>query len=117
MTIAQMERAADAVSGYMKLLACPSRLMVLCQLADGEKSVSELCDLVGMKPPAMSQQLARLRREDVLAARRDARSVYYSIVDPNISAIMAFLYETFCGPEARQRPATRSQLERSKSRA
>ena len=111
MHVSLMERTAGEVSSYMKLLSSPSRLMILCQLVEGERSVGELCALVGMKPPAVSQHLARLRQEGLLATRRDAQTIYYSIVDPNISSIMMFLYETFCSPGAApavtKKPATK----------
>ena len=97
--IAQMEETADEVSGYMKLLSAPGRLMLLCQLVDGEMSSGELCDAVGMKAPAMSQQLAILRREGIVRTRREGQSIYYAITDPNIMKIMMFLYETFCAPK------------------
>lgn len=93
-----MEETADDVSGYMKLLSAPGRLMVLCQLVEGELSAGQLCEAVGMKPPAMSQQLAILRREGVVRARREGQSIYYAIADDNIMKIMMFLYDTFCGP-------------------
>ncbi|MEO1149671.1 MAG: metalloregulator ArsR/SmtB family transcription factor [Pseudomonadota bacterium] len=96
-----MESTADEVSSYMKLLASPARLMILCQLVEGERSVSDLCDLVDMKPPAMSQHLARLRQEKALTTRREAQTIYYAIDDPNILKIMMFLYETFCGPDTK----------------
>ncbi len=98
-----MEETADEVSGYMKLLSAPGRLMVLCQLVEGEMSAGALCDAVGMKPPAMSQQLAILRREGIVRTRRDGQSIYYSISDPNIMKIMMFLYDTFCGPVSTQK--------------
>lgn len=100
--IAQMEETADEVSSYMKLLSAPGRLMVLCQLVEGEMSSGELCAAVGMKPPAMSQQLAILRREGIVRTRRDGQSIFYSIADPNIMKIMMFLYDTFCAPENNQ---------------
>lgn len=80
----------------MKLLSAPARLKILCQLAEGEKRAGELCTLVGMKPPAMSQQLAMMRREGVLSARRDGQSVYYSIAHPAMLKFMGVLYESFC---------------------
>ena len=94
-----MEKTADAVSGYMKLLAAPARLLLLCQLVDQDSSVGELCQLVVMNPPAVSQHLARMRQEGVLETRREAQTIFYRIEDPNILKIMMFLYETFCGPE------------------
>ncbi|MEL7487769.1 MAG: metalloregulator ArsR/SmtB family transcription factor [Pseudomonadota bacterium] len=112
-----MEATADEVSGYMKLLASPSRLMILCQLVESERSVGELCELVGMKPPAMSQHLARLRQEGVLATRREAQTIYYAIVDPNTSSIMMFLYETFCGPDTERKSTRKPSSKRSKRHA
>ena len=117
MNAALMERTAGEVSNYMKLLASPSRLMILCQLVEGERSVGELCALVGMKPPAVSQHLARLRQEGVLATRREAQTIYYSIVDPNISSVMMFLYETFCGPDATSAETKNPATKRSKRHA
>ncbi|MEM8795601.1 MAG: metalloregulator ArsR/SmtB family transcription factor [Pseudomonadota bacterium] len=102
MNIDDMQETADEVSGYMKLLGSPARLMILCQLVEGEKSVGALCDLLEMKAPAMSQQLARMRQEGILATRRDGQVIHYRIDDPNILKIMMFLYETFCGPDAKE---------------
>jgi DNA-binding transcriptional ArsR family regulator len=99
MKITQMEQTADRVAGLLKLLSTRQRLMTLCHLVEGEKSVGALCDAVGMKPPAMSQQLAILRREGAIAARRDGQTIYYSIVDDDVRQIMAFLYSTFCQGE------------------
>lgn len=69
---------------------------MLCQLANEERSVGDLCALTGMKPPAVSQHLARLRHEGVVAARREGQTMQYSISDPSVSTIVRFLYETFC---------------------
>ena len=100
-----MENTAEAVSGYMKLLAAPARLMILCQLVDGECAAGELSQRLGMKPPAVSQHLARLRQEGILTTRRDGQTIYYSILDPMIADIMMFLYDAFCGPAAATRRA------------
>ncbi|MEO1027987.1 MAG: metalloregulator ArsR/SmtB family transcription factor [Pseudomonadota bacterium] len=97
-----MEKTAGSVSSYMKLLAAPARLMLLCQLVERERSVGDLCALVGMKAPAVSQHLARMRQEGVLETRREAQTIFYRIEDPNILKIMMFLYETFCGPETQE---------------
>jgi len=87
---------AVAVSDYLKLLSAPGRLMILCNLAEGEMTVGELCDAVDMKAPAMSQQLAILRRAKLIEARREAQSIYYSIVDKNTVKTIRFLHKTFC---------------------
>jgi len=96
MQIDDLEQAAGQVSGIMKLLSAPNRLMILCQLVEQERSVGDLCSLLGMKPPAMSQQLSILRREDILSTRREGQTIYYFISDENILKLMTFLYETYC---------------------
>lgn len=97
MIAGELENTADEVSAYMKLLSAPSRLMILCQLVEGERSSGELSELVGMKAPAISQHLGRLRNEGIVSARRLGQHIFYSIADENALAIMNFLYETFCG--------------------
>ncbi|MEL7029448.1 MAG: metalloregulator ArsR/SmtB family transcription factor [Pseudomonadota bacterium] len=97
-----MTEKAELVSGYMRTLSAPSRLVILCQLAQGERSAGALCELAGLNPPAMSQHLARMRHEGLLAARRDGRTIYYAVADPAILKIMQFLYETFCAETANQ---------------
>lgn len=103
MNVAELERAADTVSGYMKLLSSPGRLMILCQLVEGERSAGELCGLVGMKAPAMSQQLGRLKSEGIIRARRAGQNIFYSIADENALAIMGFLYEKFCAEPVKKK--------------
>ena len=96
MNIKNLEDKAEQVSELLKLLSAPNRLMILCHLVDAEQSVGELCNLVGMKPPAMSQQLTRLRREGLIAARRDGQTMHYSIADKKVKKLMSFLYVTYC---------------------
>lgn len=92
-----MEQTASRVSDLLKVLSHRDRLMTLCHLAQGEMSAGELGDAVGKKAPAMSQQLSVLRREGIIAARREGQSIFYRIVDQDAVAIMGFLYERFCG--------------------
>ena len=96
MNINKLEDKAEQVSELLKLLSAPNRLMILCHLVDAEQSVGELCNLVGMKPPAMSQQLTRLRREGLIEARREGQSIFYSISDKKVKKLMSFLYVTYC---------------------
>lgn len=96
MQITDLQDTATEVSAIMKLLAAPNRLMILCQLVEAEQCVGELCEQLGMSPPAMSQQLAILRREGVIASRRDGQLIYYRIDDENVSGLMRFLYDTYC---------------------
>jgi len=95
-----MEQTASRVSGLLKLLSHRDRLMALCHLAQGEMSAGALAEAVGMKPPAMSQQLAILRREGIISSRRDGQTIFYRIEDRDAVALMGFLYERFCGDEA-----------------
>ena len=87
--------AAEAVC-YLKTLAHEGRLMVLCHLGSGEKSVSELEELLGMRQAAVSQMLARLREEDLVATRRDGKIIYYRLADDNTREVINLLYTVFC---------------------
>lgn len=90
-------RAAEAAT-FLKALSHEGRLMILCHLSSGEKSVTELEDRLGARQAAVSQQLARLRAEGLVNARRDGKAIYYSIKDPKAGAIMALVYDMFCNP-------------------
>ncbi len=94
-----MHATADRVSDLMKVLSNRHRLMILCQLVEGEKSVGELARLVGVRPQAMSQQLALLRKDGLVRPRRDGQTIHYALAREDIRRLMGFLYETFCGPE------------------
>ncbi len=74
--------------------------MVLCHLSQGEMAAGELAQAVKQKAPAMSQQLAILRREGMIEARREGQSIYYRIIDDDAVAIMGFLYDRFCSDDA-----------------
>ena len=100
MRLKDMEHAAGRVSGLMKMLSNKNRLLILCHLAAEEKSVGELADLVGVQTPAMSQQLALLRRDGLVSTRRDGQTIYYAVARGDVSRLTAFLYETYCGDNA-----------------
>jgi DNA-binding transcriptional ArsR family regulator len=102
MKLHQMEAAAERVSELMKLLANKHRLLVLCQLAEGEKSVGELARLLGVREPAMSQQLSVLRREGLVRPRREAQTIYYALARDDVRRLMEFLHATYCGDAAGQ---------------
>lgn len=88
---------AGAAGQLLKALANPDRLLLLCQLSQGERNVSELETLLGIVQPTLSQQLAVLRREDLVATRRDGKQIYYRISSPAALAVINTLYEQFCG--------------------
>lgn len=90
---------AEEATAFLKAMANESRLMVLCHLAQGEKSVSELEALIGIRQPNLSQQLSRLRAEGLVKARRDAKSIYYSLDSKEATLLIQLLYELFCAEE------------------
>ncbi len=91
------DRAADAAA-YLKTLAHEGRLMILCHLSTGERSVGELEALLSIRQAAVSQMLARLRDEGLVATRRDGKTIYYSLADRNTEQVIGLLYSLFCGP-------------------
>ena len=95
--------AAQAV-GVLKLLANEDRLLLLCQLTQGEKRVGELEELVGISQPTLSQQLGVLREEGLVNTRREGKNIYYEIASPQALAVMNVLFEQFCGPAQESKP-------------
>ncbi len=91
-----MMDSAEAASRFLKALSNENRLLLLCLLAEGEKSVSQLEHALGLRQPAISQQLARLRAEGLVAARRDGKAIYYSLASEEARRLMELLYEMFC---------------------
>lgn len=96
---AMTARATEAAD-FLKALAHEGRLMILCHLSTGEKSVTELERLLDTRQAAVSQQLARLRLEGLVTARRDGKAIFYSIEDPRVRRTIALVYDMFCGPDA-----------------
>lgn len=88
--------AADA-AGLMKALGNESRLMILCVLAEGERSVSDLNKVVPLSQSALSQQLARLRQRGIVNTRRESQTIYYSLADGPADRIINLLHDIFCG--------------------
>ena len=101
MNLKQMRETAPRVSELMKVLSNEHRLMILCQLAEGEKSVGELAELLSVRQAALSQQLALLRKDGMVRTRRQAQNVFYSLAREDVRSLMGFLYETYCGIEER----------------
>ena len=91
-----MAEHARAASDFLKALAHETRLMILCCLAEGEKSVSELEGIIQLRQPNVSQQLARLRLDGLVAARREGRTVYYSLGSEEAKRVVTLLYELYC---------------------
>ena len=91
---------AQRASGFLKALANENRLVILCTLAEGEKNVGELEDILGIRQPTLSQQLARLRADELVATRRDSKQIYYSIASKEAEQVIGLLYELFCAESA-----------------
>lgn len=91
-----MEQNAEQAVTMLKMLANKHRLMLLCILQDGEKSVSELNVLVAIPQSTLSQHLAFLRREKLVKTRRDAQTIYYSLADKKVIPIISLLHELYC---------------------
>lgn len=90
--VAQARKASE----LLKALSHETRLLILCILSEGEKSVSELEGILSMPQAAVSQQLARLRMDGLVETRRDGRMIHYSIVNHEVSSVVGTLYELFC---------------------
>jgi DNA-binding transcriptional ArsR family regulator len=94
-----LERMVDnakRASDFLKALAHESRLMILCILAEGEKSVSELEDLLSLRQPTVSQQLARLRADGLVSTRRDGKAIYYKLASEEARIVIGAIYDVFC---------------------
>jgi ArsR family transcriptional regulator len=98
-TPVNMAQSAAEAAAFLKTLAHEGRLMILCHLGTGEKSVGALEALLDMRQAAVSQMLARLRDEDLVQTRRDGKTIFYSLKNPNTEEIIALLYRQFCSPD------------------
>jgi len=95
----ELERVVDnakRASNFLKALAHESRLIILCILAEGEKSVSELEHELDLRQPTVSQQLARLRADGLVSTRRDGKIIYYSLASDEARTIIGAIYDVFC---------------------
>jgi len=91
--------AANQAVGALKLLANVERLLLLCQLSQGEMCVSDLEQQLDIRQPTLSQQLGVLRNEGVVTTRREGKNIYYSVADPNLLQLLELLYRLYCPKE------------------
>ncbi|MGF1628633.1 MAG: ArsR/SmtB family transcription factor [Kiloniellaceae bacterium] len=98
MNIKDLQTSARAAAELMKALSSENRLLLLCQLADGERTVGELADSLGLRQAAVSQQLALLRKDSLVAARRNGRAMHYSLTGREARAIIILLHRLYCEP-------------------
>jgi len=94
--IDRMAANAKRASDFLKALAHQSRLLMLCILAEGEKSVSQLEEILNLRQPTVSQQLARLRADGLVSTRRDGKTIYYSLASEEARVVIGAVYDVFC---------------------
>ena len=97
----QFEAKAKEAAKLLRALGNERRLMILCQLADGERSVGQILPNLGLSQSALSQHLAVLREEGIVASRREAQTIWYSITDPAALKVVATLAEIFCSSDGK----------------
>lgn len=103
MNVQDLTSNSEAAAALLLLLANPHRLQILCTLLDGERSVSELGDVVGLSQSALSQHLAKLREARIVATRREAQSIYYSLADDRAARVLEVLADIYCPPSSKHK--------------
>ena len=111
---AMISSAHDA-SAFLKALAHEARLIILCLLIEEEKSVTEIEEILSLRQPAISQQLARLRADGLVETRREGKNIFYSLARPEIRAVIKVLHQTFC-PQPHSRTGNKRKVGRAAAR-
>jgi len=99
----QLAAKAGEAAALLKALAHEARLMVLCQLLEGEHSAGALQEASGLSQSALSQHLARLREEGLVDTRREAQTIYYRLADPNVARVLDTLAQIYCPPKRKRK--------------
>jgi DNA-binding transcriptional ArsR family regulator len=107
--LTRMMKNARKASDFLKALAHEHRLLLLCLLAEHERSVTELEELLSLRQTTVSQQLARLRLDGLVTTRRDGKTIFYSLADASTLKFVKVIYEMFCAPEPATRPNSSSR--------
>jgi len=116
LNVEQMREAAGQATAMLRVLANEDRLLLLCQLTQGEVCVSELEELLGIRQPTLSQQLGILRSEEIVSTRREGKKIFYQVSDSRAVSVLATLYGLYCpapAPAPAPAPKSRSRSERS----
>ncbi len=106
MDIKELASNSEAAADLLKALANQHRLMILCELHKGERSVSALEAVVPLSQSALSQHLAKLREGGFVATRRESQTIYYSLADRRVVRLIGVLHELFCAPAGSQHRRT-----------
>jgi ArsR family transcriptional regulator, virulence genes transcriptional regulator len=102
MGLRELQDQADAAERMLKAIANRHRLMILCELSEGERSVGALQEAVGLSQSSLSQHLARLREDAVVTTRREAQTIFYSLASEPVRRIVGLLHELYCAPKKRR---------------
>ncbi|WP_428156547.1 ArsR/SmtB family transcription factor [Brevundimonas sp.] len=97
--VERLEASASEAAGLLRALSNEKRLMILCQLGDRELAVSQMMPLLGLSQSALSQHLAKLREEALVATRREGTTIFYRITDPSALKVIGVLAEIYCPPD------------------
>ncbi|WP_371345375.1 ArsR/SmtB family transcription factor [Ancylobacter sp. IITR112] len=97
---AAMKARVGEASAFLKTLSNPDRLLVACALVAGERSVRELEDLLGIRQPGLSQQIAGLRAAGLITGRKEGKQVFYRLADPRVETFITTMHALFCAPAA-----------------
>jgi ArsR family transcriptional regulator, virulence genes transcriptional regulator len=104
MKLEKLQSQAGRAERLLKAMASQPRLMILCELVQGERTVTELQQAVGIAMSAVSQHLAKLREAEVVATRRESQTIYYSLSSDAVKELLGSLYTIFCVSKTQRRP-------------
>ena len=94
--IQDLESNAEEAAGFLKLLASGPRLLILCQLIEGEQNVGTLAEKTGLRMTTVSQHMALMRAQSIVSTRRDGTTIFYSLASPIVEEVLTVLYKSFC---------------------
>jgi len=109
----ELQSKAGAVEALLKSVGNKNRLIVLCELLKGERSVSSLQGATGLSQSALSQHLARLRADGVVATRRESQTIHYSLASDKVMRLIGLLYELYCVPQCDEEPQGKRKRRRA----
>ncbi|HLW93532.1 MAG TPA: metalloregulator ArsR/SmtB family transcription factor [Roseiarcus sp.] len=98
MNLQELQSKAGAAEALLKAVANRNRLVILCELLKGERSVSAIQSAIGLSQSALSQHLARLREDELVSTRRESQTIYYSLASQSVTKLIGLLYELYCAP-------------------